>query len=140
MIKSEIIEKLEQRVVDLNAVFPKEKITLEILIDKILIKYFERQESKLETTKGKVWVLFNRNNRHKMWCEAKRKCHYCQNPIPYHKSTIDHKYPVGRGGALLDPDNLVIACKWCNGDKGILTDEEYFYKQLVNASKGIKPE
>lgn len=140
MIKPELIIKLEQRVVDLNIVFPQEKLTIEILLNKILTKYFERQESKLKTTDGKTWVLFRRKNGKKLWNEAKHKCYYCQRAIPYHQSTIDHKYPVGRGGALLDHDNLVIACEWCNSDKDILTDEEYFYKQLVNASKGIKPE
>lgn len=140
MIEKEILIKLEQRVEEINKLFPNEKITLESLINKIFVKYFEKQLEKAKKTDGSDWVIFRRKNAVKMWREAKHKCFYCKRPIPFSKSTIDHKMPIFRGGALLDLNNMVTSCNWCNKDKDILTDEEYFYKQLHNSAKGIKPQ
>lgn len=139
MIEKELLIKLEERVEEVNKLFPKTKITIEILINKIVGKYLEKKLRDNKKTDGSDWLIFRRENSVRMWREAKHKCFYCERPIPFHASTIDHKYPVGRGGNLLDIDNMVIACKWCNQDKDFLTDEEYFYKQLHNTAKGIKP-
>lgn len=40
-------------------------------------------------------------------------CHWCRNPIPRGKVTIDHVFPLSRGG-LHVPANLVAACRPCN--------------------------
>lgn len=140
MIEKEILIKLEERVEKINKLFPRETITIEILVNKIFIKYFERQLEKSKKTDGGDWVIFRRKNAKKMWRDAKHKCFYCERVIPFSESTIDHKFPVGRGGSLLDVNNMVTACAWCNKDKGFLIHEEYFYKQLHNSAKGIRPQ
>ncbi len=48
-------------------------------------------------------------------------CHYCASSA----ETIDHMVPLSRGGSN-DIENLIGACKKCNGDKGNATAEEYF--------------
>lgn len=57
-----------------------------------------------------------------------KRCPYCQNPMDGLSSntipTIDHQIPLVRGG----PDTLensLICCRRCNGQKGMLTHEEY---------------
>ena len=117
-----------------------QKVTTEILVNKIIVKYFEKQLEKNQKTDGTDWVIFRRKNAKRMWKAAKHKCFYCERPVQFHASTIDHKFPIVRGGALLDINNLVTSCEWCNKDKGMLTHEEYFYKQLNNAAKGIRPQ
>ena len=140
MIEKELLIKLDQRVAEINTLFPQEKISVEILINKIIVKYFEKKVDDRKTTNSSEWVSFRRKNAKKMWRAAKHKCFYCERSIPFHSSTIDHKYPLVRGGKLLDIANLVICCEWCNRDKSGLTHEEYFYKQLHNAAKGIRPQ
>ncbi|MER0170369.1 MAG: hypothetical protein DU489_07145 [Nitrosomonas sp.] len=140
MLEKELIAKLEQRVEEINRLFPNEKVTLETLLNKILTKYLERKEESNKTTSGTEWVNFRRKIAKKMWQEAKHQCFYCKRQISFRLSTIDHKFPVGRGGELLNTENMVVCCKWCNKDKDILTDKEYFYKQLHNTANGIRPE
>lgn len=56
-----------------------------------------------------------------------RKCHYCADENgPFH---LDHVIPRSRGG-LDTVENLVVACKSCNMDKGDRTLEEW-----LNGSK-----
>jgi 5-methylcytosine-specific restriction endonuclease McrA len=43
------------------------------------------------------------------WC-----CHYCGAPA----ITVDHVVPLARGGARLDPFNLVACCRSCNARRG----------------------
>lgn len=42
------------------------------------------------------------------------RCHYCGR----YARAVDHVVPVSKGGADLDPANLVAACKRCNSSKG----------------------
>jgi len=58
-----------------------------------------------------------------LWDDAARICHYCdkKTPRPGTKAGtathIDHKIPQSKGGTYA-PENLVIACKRCNTEKG----------------------
>jgi 5-methylcytosine-specific restriction enzyme A len=42
------------------------------------------------------------------------RCYYCGAAA----NTVDHLVPFGRGGARLDPANLVAACRFHNSSKG----------------------
>lgn len=44
-------------------------------------------------------------------------CHYCNEPLTFQTSTIDHIVPRSQGGANAD-ENLVLACFPCNQTKG----------------------
>ena len=52
---------------------------------------------------------------------VKGECVYCFGPATTH----DHVIPKGRPG-WDDPDNLVLACRWCNSAKNARTPEEWF--------------
>lgn len=140
LIEDNLIKQIEARVEEINTLFPQNPVTFKFLLNKIIHKYLERTKLKKNTTASAKWINFRKANGRRLWRENKHKCFYCQQVVTYDKITLDHKMPVGRGGRLLDLSNIVVACRWCNQDKDILSDEEYFYKQLVNASKGIKPE
>jgi hypothetical protein len=59
-------------------------------------------------------------NRHNIFKRDNNKCQYCYSPKDL---TIDHVYPKSRGGKT-SWDNLVTACKSCNGKKGDFTPIE----------------
>ena len=40
-------------------------------------------------------------------------------------ATVDHKTPLSKGGALLDPDNCVVACYPCNNNRKNMGMEEF---------------
>ena len=46
-----------------------------------------------------------------------RRCVYCAHPLDALEATLDHVYPVARGGAHV-PGNIVAACAPCNRKKG----------------------
>lgn len=48
--------------------------------------------------------------------EAHPYCAYCDRPIKYGKSSLDHLIPVSRGGTD-DPGNIALACLHCNQAK-----------------------
>ena len=62
MIEKELQIKLDQRVAEINALFPQEKISVEILINKIIVKYFEKKVDDRKTTNSIEWVSFRRKN------------------------------------------------------------------------------
>lgn len=71
--------------------------------------------------------------RNKMSYQLRRHgthCTYCGvEMVKYHEDsrrhpTRDHDIPLGRGG-LNVLANIVMACRLCNQEKGILTGEEY---------------
>jgi len=88
---------------------------------------------------GITWLQFRRENFGGIYMRDKGRCIYCEQRVTREQATLDHKMPVTRGGQNTET-NCSISCMWCNKDKGILSHEEYFYKQLVNAAKGISPE
>lgn len=56
--------------------------------------------------------------------EENTMCHYCGDTLKSKNRTIDHKIPISRGGQTI-LENLVVSCKGCNEDKGMMNDEEY---------------
>ena len=55
------------------------------------------------------------------------KCEYCgQDNLqkctdgvePEYQATLDHVYPLARGGKRYDENNLVVCCRPCNAKKG----------------------
>lgn len=60
------------------------------------------------------------------------RCHYCGRQLTQNKSaeyvatgcSIDHVIPISRGGSS-DIDNLVLACRQCNGRKRTLSYHEF---------------
>jgi 5-methylcytosine-specific restriction enzyme A len=58
-------------------------------------------------------------------------CYYCGRQFPPGELTMDHKIPLGRGGAS-EKINIVAACKECNNRKKYLlpTEWEEYMKSL----------
>lgn len=52
------------------------------------------------------------------------KCHYCHENMHIKNLTVDHKHPRFLGGAN-ELDNLVLACRKCNGEKGHTPYKKY---------------
>jgi hypothetical protein len=68
-----------------------------------------------------------------------KPCTYCGAAIDILSLSLDHQYPVSRGGSLA-LDNLVECCADCNRLKGPLTAEEFgllldFLRQLPPAAQ-----
>jgi hypothetical protein len=81
--------------------------------------------------------------------EQAKKCCYCQciltnnprgkvytaaNPMPPNAKTIDHKFPIIKGGTN-HLSNLCVACYQCNTEKGKLTEQEY--RAVLAFRKGL---
>lgn len=63
------------------------------------------------------------------WRIGNRRCYYCDvltspDMGHKHKVTVDHKTPLGLGGAD-DESNFAICCLACNSAKGSLTEAEF---------------
>ena len=56
-----------------------------------------------------------------------RRCVYCGALLELDIATIDHVYPLARGGAHV-PGNLVVACGPCNRMKGDMLPQEFFIR------------
>jgi len=56
-----------------------------------------------------------------------RRCVYCGAPLALEFATIDHVFPVARGGDQ-SPGNLVVACAPCNRLKGDMLPQEFFLR------------
>ena len=54
-----------------------------------------------------------------------RRCVYCAVPLILENATLDHVYPLARGGAHA-PGNIVTACGRCNRLKGDMLPHEFF--------------
>ena len=54
-----------------------------------------------------------------------RRCVYCAAPLDFEIATIDHVFPLAKGGVHA-PGNLVAACGRCNRLKGDLLPNEFF--------------
>lgn len=52
-------------------------------------------------------------------------CIYCLKPLKIGEDTLEHKQPLKNGGTN-NYDNLGVACRFCNTQKGAKTLEEYF--------------
>lgn len=54
-----------------------------------------------------------------------RRCVYCAAGLGLENATLDHVYPLSRGGNHA-PGNLVSACQACNQLKGSMLPAEFF--------------
>jgi len=54
-----------------------------------------------------------------------RRCVYCGTSLGLERATLDHVFPLSRGGSHA-PGNLVAACPACNQMKGSLLPAEFF--------------
>lgn len=54
-------------------------------------------------------------------------CRYCGDDLTGRRYEIDHIIPKSRGGSH-KVDNLGVACRPCNGFKGMLLEEEFLAK------------
>lgn len=66
----------------------------------------------------------NTPKRLKLWEENNRQCYWCKMDVDFENSTLDHVIPKLRGGTN-DPDNVVIACIWCNNLKGSMLPDKF---------------
>jgi len=53
------------------------------------------------------------------------RCVYCATPVTPETATLDHVFPLSRGGTCA-PGNLVIACRPCNQMKGDSLPLDFF--------------
>jgi 5-methylcytosine-specific restriction endonuclease McrA len=60
-----------------------------------------------------------------MMRDCGRRCVYCAAPLEFDIATIDHVFPLARGG-IHSPGNLVAACGRCNRLKGDMLPTEFF--------------
>ena len=58
----------------------------------------------------------------------RRICHYCAQPTPREKRTIDHVVALSKGGPNT-PENIVMACGTCNFRKSNLSESEFRKRQ-----------
>lgn len=63
------------------------------------------------------WARYPTQKREKIRAKILKRdqgiCAYCDGPA----TTVDHIVPTSKGGALLDEDNMVAACRSCNSRK-----------------------
>ena len=60
-----------------------------------------------------------------MMRDCSRRCVYCAAALEIDVATIDHVFPLAKGG-VHDPGNLVAACGRCNRLKGDMLPTEFF--------------
>ena len=68
-----------------------------------------------------------RHFRDRLLYEAKHTCQYCYGASGSRILELDHVIPRSQGGTD-NEDNLVVACRKCNQDKGNLTPEQWLNK------------
>ena len=56
-----------------------------------------------------------------------RRCVYCAAPLEFAHATLDHVYPLAKGGANA-PGNVVAACPTCNRLKADMLPVEFFMR------------
>ena len=66
-------------------------------------------------------------------------CHYCHGHFPKEELTLDHLVPVSRGGRSTR-GNLVVCCRKCNREKGMLTPAEQLLSELDRHSSPAEPQ
>lgn len=143
-IREDIVVKLEERLQLMRVHFGYNNIKLENaedlgnqILENHLIK-IENKEKNPNANNGVNWLIFKRKHFNEIYRRDKGRCVFCNKRLSKKECTIDHDIPVTRGGRNI-LKNILVSCSWCNQDKGVLTKEEYQYKQLHNASKGIYP-
>ena len=66
-------------------------------------------------------------------------CHYCGKKFPREELTLDHIVPVARGGRSTR-GNLVVCCRKCNQEKGMLTPAEQLLSQAPGEPGNDSPD
>lgn len=56
--------------------------------------------------------------------KGREECQYCHKKVTKDKMTVDHMFPVDFGGPTIS-NNLLPACKTCNGEKENMTYKQY---------------
>jgi 5-methylcytosine-specific restriction endonuclease McrA len=59
--------------------------------------------------------------------DCSRRCVYCGTALSVEIATLDHVYPLAKGGPHV-PGNLVAACGPCNRRKGDMLPHEFFQR------------
>lgn len=59
--------------------------------------------------------------------DSGRRCVYCATHLDFESATLDHVYPLAKGGTH-DAGNLVVACGRCNRLKGDYLPQEFFLR------------
>jgi 5-methylcytosine-specific restriction endonuclease McrA len=83
-----------------------------------------RATRRLKRISGRV-LHQKRAVKHAMMRDCGRRCVYCAAPLDFDIATIDHVFPLAKGG-LHTPGNLVAACGRCNRLKGDLLPTDFF--------------
>lgn len=140
IIPDELLTRLQNRVNKINNQFPCENLEVTFYVSAILKKHLNKLDhNELNNIgDGIEWKIFRGKHFREIYKRDKGQCQYCKKSLSKKEASLDHRFPSVRGGANT-VNNMKLSCKWCNIDKAGLTDEEYYYKQLVNASKGIFP-
>jgi 5-methylcytosine-specific restriction endonuclease McrA len=63
--------------------------------------------------------------KHAAMRDCGRRCVYCARRLDAEEATLDHVYPLARGGTH-HPGNVVTACAPCNRLKGDMPPHEFF--------------
>lgn len=63
--------------------------------------------------------------KHAAMRDCGRRCVYCARQLDVTMATLDHVYPIARGGTHA-PGNIVTACAPCNRLKGDTLPHEFF--------------
>ena len=66
-----------------------------------------------------------------------RRCVYCASPLEYARATLDHVYPLAKGGAHVQ-GNVVAACPRCNRLKADMLPMEFFMRHPWAGSNFIQ--
>jgi 5-methylcytosine-specific restriction endonuclease McrA len=75
-------------------------------------------------------LLAQNNKRHvkrETFRDCGRRCVYCGTTLGLDNATLDHVYPLSRGGDHA-PGNLVAACQECNQLKGAMLPHDFFVR------------
>uniref|UniRef100_A0A6M3LVV7 Putative homing endonuclease n=1 Tax=viral metagenome TaxID=1070528 RepID=A0A6M3LVV7_9ZZZZ len=62
-----------------------------------------------------------------IWIQQRKRCFYCCREIDYEDSTEDHFFPRVKGNSA--ENNIVVACRNCNGVKGSNSPTKFMRKK-----------
>ncbi len=143
-ISPELTARIEKRIFAIKVAFGHKQAQIKSVdhyVETVMRKHLDKKDN-LDKSGGNngglSWKKFRNQYFDEIFMRDKGRCQYCQKRLTKKQGTLDHILSPLRNGKNT-PDNIKLSCTWCNNDKGILTDEEYYYKQLVNASKGVYP-
>ena len=143
-ISPELYARIQQRIKLIRRTFGYKQSNITGVfhyIEIVVTKHLDKQDAldrNNNANGGLSWKQFRDKYFLEIYRRDKGCCQYCNKHLSKKESTLDHVLSPLRGG-YNTLENIKLSCSWCNNDKGILTEEEYRYKQFVNASKGIKP-